>query len=683
MKQTILANKSLLALAVGATIPGQVFAQNIQQPQFSIDEEVIITASPVHGDEDKVIQGISVLSGDELREQAAATLGETLQGELGISSASFGPGVGLPVIRGQSANRVKVLQNSIDTLDVSSTSPDHANGTEALLAERIEVLRGPSTLRFGNGAIGGVVNVIDNRIPESVPESTEAAIELRHNSANSGDNLVFKVDGGEGNIAWHLDGLYRSSNNLEIDGPALREEEEHEEGEEEEETTIGFVDNSDASTSSVTGGLSWVGENSFVGFSISRLENNYGIPPGAHGHEEEEGEEEEEEEEEIIRIDLEQTRYSLKAGVNNPWSSVEELSFSFAYNDYQHIELEGEETGTVFDNEGFEGRLELVHKPWGDWKGAVGLQFKQTDFAAVGDEAFVAPADISNYGLFWLEDLQRDDWHFELGLRAERQEIDSDTGVTASHTTTTASAASQWLFTDNQHLSFSLTRAERGPSVEELFSSDEVPHLATGVFESGNPNLTEEASLNYELGYHYHSDAVTLRAFLFYNDISDFIFLSDSGIVMDELPVFNYLQQDATFQGAEAELNIALNEQLTLNLFGDYVRAELDAGGDIPRITPARIGTELAYDANNWKAKLSWTEVQDQDRPGEGEEATAGYSRVDTSLSYLIDGSNASYTLFLRGSNLLDEDIRDATSFLREFAPQAGRSFELGVRIEF
>ncbi|MDM3871826.1 TonB-dependent receptor [Porticoccus sp. W117] len=683
MKQNILASKSLLALAVG-TISAQAYAQNTQQPQTSIDEEVIITASPVHGDKDKVIQGISILSGDELREQAAATLGETLQGELGISSSSFGPGVGLPVIRGQSANRVKVLQNSLDTLDASDTSPDHASGTESLLAERIEVLRGPSTLRFGNGAIGGVVNVIDNRIPESVPESVESAVEVRHNSANSGDNLVFKVDGGEGNIAWHLDGLYRSSNNIQIDGPAMleHEEEEHEgeEEHEEEETTIGFVDNTDANTNSLTGGLSWVGEDRFVGFSVSRLENNYGIPPGAHGHEEEEGEEGEEEEE-IIRIDLEQTRYDFRAGLNNPWEGIEQLSFGLAYNDYRHVELEGAEQGTVFTNDAWESRLELVHEQWGNWKGAFGLQLQMADFAAVGEEAFVAPADISNYGVFWLEDMNIDDWHIELGVRAERQQIDPINGAEVSHTTTTLSGAAQWLFADNQHLSFSLTNAERAPTVEELFS--EGAHLATNQFIFGNSALDEETSLNYELGYHYHSEAVTLQAFVFYNDISDFIYELGRGTEMEELPVFDYVQQDATFQGAEAELNIALNEELTLNLFGDYVRAELNDGSDVPRITPARFGTELEYGAGEWSAKLRWTEVQDQDRPGDEEEPTEGYSRVDTSLSYQIDGNNADYTLFLRGSNLLNEDIRDATSFLREFAPQAGRSFELGVRVTF
>lgn len=671
----------------------QAFAETMESsidPHGSIDETVV-TASPVHGDQDKVIQGISILGGEELRERSAATLGETLQGELGISSATFGPGVGLPVIRGQSANRVKVMQNSVDILDASNTSPDHANSTEALLAERIEVLRGPSTLRFGNGAIGGVVNVIDNRIPQAVPEQSSGGFELRHNSVNSGDNAVFKVDGGEGNIAWHLDALYRSTNNLKIDGPAqLEHEEEEHEGEEEEhheeETTIGFVDNTDSNTKSFAGGLSRIGENGFFGFSISRLENNYGIPPGAHGHhheEEEPGGEEEphEEEEEIIRIDLEQTRYDLKAGLDAPWSGIEQLSASLAYNDYQHIELEGAEQGTRFTNEAWEGRVELVHQPLGDWKGAFGLQVKMADFAAVGEEAFVSPADISNYGLFWLEDLQLDEWHVELGIRAERQEVDPIDAAAVSHTTTTLSGAVQWLFSDDQRLSLNLTHAERAPTVEELFSNG--AHLATSQFSIGDSTLSEEASFNYEVGYHYHGETVSLIAFAFYNDISDFIYQRNRGDELDELPVFVYTQQDATFKGVEAELGIPVSEQLTLNVFGDYVRAELDSGGYVPRVTPARFGTELEYEVASWRANMRWTEVQDQDRPGDGEEPTEGYSRLDANLSYRIDGDNANYTLFVRGGNLLNETIRDATSFLREFSPQAGRNFELGMRMTF
>ncbi|UTW44986.1 TonB-dependent receptor [bacterium SCSIO 12696] len=692
MNHTLSISNSLPLLLVG-TFAFPAAAEDAQQNTDKAQEEIITTASPVHNDQDKVIQGITVLSGDLLLETAAASIGETLKNQPGISTASFGPSVGLPVIRGQNANRVKVLQNNIDTLDASNTSPDHASGTEPLLAERIEVLRGPSTLRFGNGAIGGVVNVIDNRIPTTVPEGIESALELRHNSANNGDNAVFKIDGGEGNFAWHLDGVYRSSNNISIDGPALLEEEEHEEEEEEheeEETTIGFVDNSDANTKSASAGFAWVDEDNYAGFSISRLENNYGIPPGAHAHEEGEEEEGEEEEEEIIRIDLEQTRYDFKAQVADPWGGFESLNIDIAYNDYEHVELEGDEVGTRFTVDGWEGRIEAVHNPWENWHGAIGLQLKMTDFAAVGEEAFfeedffVAPVEISNYGFFWLEDLQTENWHLELGVRTERQEITPVNSPQVAHNTTTLSVATQWLFADNQHFSISLTSAERAPTVEELFSNG--AHLATRQFIFGDTSLEEEASTNFELGYHYHGD-FELSAIVYQNDIRDFIYQLRTGEEMEGLPVFNYIQQDAVFTGFEITASKPITDTLTVNVFGDQVRASLDSGlgisRDVPRITPTRYGAELEYQQDQWSAKLRWTEVDDQNRAGEGETTTPGYTDVDANISYKLNAAGGDHTLFLKVGNLLDEQIRHSTSFLRNEAPAAGRHIQVGIRTTF
>ncbi|WIO74804.1 TonB-dependent receptor [Porticoccaceae bacterium LTM1] len=644
-------------------------------------EELVTTASPIHNDEDKVIQGVTVLSGDKLREKSAATLGETLSAEPGISSASFGPGVGLPVIRGQSANRVKVMQNSLDALDASSTSPDHANSAEALLAERIEVLRGPSTLRYGNGAIGGVVNVIDNRIPSELSDQISGGLELRQSSVNQGSNAVFKLNGSSDQLAWHLDGLYRSSNNIEIPGPARHLHEEDHEEHDEEETTFGFIDNTSARAHSVAGGLSWISEQGHLGLSISQLQNLYGIPAGAHIHHDDELHEEEHEEEEGgVRIDLEQTRYELSGERLNPFAGIETLNLSVAYNDYQHRELEGNEIGTRYESDGWEARLEAIHANWGNWKGAIGLQAREVDFSAIGEEAFIAPYKTTNTGLFWLEDLEVNNWHVELGLRGERQESDLQKSGSISHSTVTASAAAQWLFTENQHLSLSLTRAERAPSAEELFA--EGVHIATSQYIIGNDNLDVERSNNYELGYHFHGET-RLQVFAYYNDIADYIYQQANGEELEEMPVYYYQQQDAVFKGLEAEWQIPLNENINVELFGDYVRAEFKNGSDVPRIPPLRIGAEISYDMDIWSASLRWTDASKQDRPGENEEATAGYSKLDASFNYHIGTQAADYVLFLRGDNLLNEEIRNATSFLREVAPQAGRNIEIGVRVQF
>ncbi|MBL4567980.1 MAG: TonB-dependent receptor plug domain-containing protein, partial [Porticoccus sp.] len=303
-------NTFLVALAI-ASLPCTVLAQELQHHKLKLNKteinEIVISASPLEENTLGINQTASVLTGGLLHKKAAATIGETLQHEPGVTNSGFGPGVGKPVIRGQGGNRVKVMQDSLGTLDASSASGDHAITTEALVAERIEILRGPATLRYGNGAIGGVVNVIDNRIPDKLPEEIQGAIEYRYNSTNDQNSTVVLVEGALtdtplGSWAWHIDGLYRDSNNIEIEGLAQRPEQG--ENSTDHKTTKGFIANTDTQANTVTGGLSWIGDEGFIGVSVSTMENLYGIPPGGHAHDEEP---------EIIRIDMEQTRVDLKA----------------------------------------------------------------------------------------------------------------------------------------------------------------------------------------------------------------------------------------------------------------------------------------------------------------------------------------------------------------------------------
>jgi len=645
-------------------------------------EEIVVTASPVHSDSEKVIQGISILSGDNLRESAAATLGETLNSELGISSTAFGPSVGAPVIRGQSANRVKVMQDSLDTLDASNASPDHAPSIETLLAERIEILRGPATLRFGNGAIGGVVNVIDKRIPTKLSDDISGAIEIRHASVNDQTNNVVSVDGSHNNWAWHVDGLYRGSNNVQIPGYA---NEPHDD----EESSHGFIGNSNSRTSSGNAGISWIGNTGFIGVSVNHTNNNYGIPPGAHQHHDDENNNDEEEEhtDVIARIDMQQTRYDLKAQLVNPFSGFNKMDIRFAHNDYEHLELEGAEVGTRFLNKAWEGRVELIHNPWqivdNEWQGAIGIQAQQRDFSALGVEAFIPQSDIHNYGIFWIEDMEQDDWHFELGVRTEYQEINAKDNSTVDHNTSTLSAAMQYYFNDEQRASISMTRAERAPSVEELFANG--PHLATASFDIGNPDLDVETSDNFEFGYQ-HQNYFDFTFFAFYNRISDFIYAQQTGNIDSdsELNIFKYEQKDAVFYGAEAELSIPLNEVIKLSLFADVVRAKFqNHGGDVPRITPPRYGIETQYEDNQWRANLRVTRVNPQTHVGDSEDKTDGFIDLSANVNYDFESVDLDWVIFLRATNLLDREMRNATSYLRDIAPQAGRNIELGIRTFF
>jgi len=442
---------SAVALAIASLSTNNLKAESEPHGDHHL-EEVLVTGVLLKAQKDTALP-VNILTGEELRENATSTIGDTLQSQIGVNSASFGVGVGQPVIRGQSANRVQVLQNGTGALDVSNVSQDHANTVEGLLAERIEVVRGPATLIYGNGAIGGVVNVIDNRIPSTVPEDIDGALEYRYNSVNEGQTFVAALDGGSGNFAWHVDGVVQETNNVDIPGLSNLEEEGHDEEEgheEEEEGTFGFIDNSDTEKRNITVGGSYVTEAGFFGVSINDYSNEYGLPPGTHGHEEEEGEMHMEGEEEFF----------------------DKVSATLTSNDYTHIELEGEETGTVFDNQGIEFRSNLSHSGFSDrLKGSLGLQWIERDFEAVGEEAFIPASEISGLGVYVIESIESGDFTYEGGLRFDKQTVDTNLGCKSDESSFSTSLGAIWNFSEDANLLFSANRSQRAPGVEELFSN--------------------------------------------------------------------------------------------------------------------------------------------------------------------------------------------------------------------
>ncbi len=666
---------TFMVVLAASSLPCTVIAQTLEHDEPQLNE-VIISASPLEENATGINQATSVLIGEALHSEAAATIGETLQNERGVTSSGFGPGVGKPVIRGQVGNRVKVMQDSLGTLDASSASGDHSISTEALVAERIEILRGPATLRYGNGAIGGVVNVIDNRIPDTLPDEVQGAIEYRHNNVSDQNSTAMLVEGALvdtplGNWAWHLDGVYRDSNDTEIEGLAMRPEQGEDPAD--HETTKGFIANTDTQATTITGGLSWITDEGFIGISVSEMENLYGIPPGGHNHDEQV---------ELVRIDMEQTRVDLKAEWSDILPGIDLGRVRISHNDYEHVELEGDQKGTRFTNEAIEARVELLHQEISGWTGAIGLQLEDRQFAAIGEEAFIPKSDIQNTGLFWVGETSHGDWSYELGLRLDRQTIDPKNFSEISHNTQSLSLGSLWQMTDEQSISLSFSRAQRAPSVEELLSNG--PHHASESFDRGNANLDEETSHNIEFGYKYQGP-VDLGINVFYNAINDFIFKKNTGAVDidDELAIFQYQQEDATFKGIEASIGIPLTDQWELDFFGDYVRAKLDNSGDVPRIPPLRYGMALNYQQAQWRANLRLTEVEQQNHAGDFEEETKGYTRLDGHLHYHIDTEKGHWLIFLKASNLLDREIRNATSFLRDIAPEPAQSLELGARFSF
>ena len=378
-------------------------------------EEIIVTADPLGDVDEHMARPAQVLTKEQLESRSIHNIGEAVANELGVSSSDFGAAVGRPVIRGLAGSRVSVLENGISTMDVANIGADHAVPAEPAFARQIEIFRGPATLLFGSGASGGVVNVVNDRILKYVPGDLDADISLQYETVNDGVNGGGSFSVGAGNFAFHVDGMKRHTGDYKIPGFAELDRDPDDEMEK------GVVENSSIETESVAFGASWIGKRGFIGFSVSRLDNNYGILGGHHHHGEEEGHHEDEEDhdeeeghhedeedghggEGRPRIDLGQTRYDFEASLYDPIIGVHRIKTRFSYNDYHHDEVEtGGNVGVAFDNEEMEARVEIVHHPLGGWQGAVGLQYHHKDFAALGEEDFVLPSELESIAVFLLE----------------------------------------------------------------------------------------------------------------------------------------------------------------------------------------------------------------------------------------------------------------------------------------
>ena len=368
---------AIFFISISATYPAAYAADtdnNVQQ----LDDVVVISTGIKHATS-QAAKPVTVLSGDQLRTKVGTTIGDTLKNELGMTTQSFGAGVGTPVIRGQAGPRVRVMQNSMGNNDASTLSPDHANGVDPILAERIEVLRGPATLIYGNGAIGGIVNVIDNRIPEQVPgKIIGGAGEQRYDSTTNETSSMIKLEGGKNGYAYHVDGFYRDQGNTHIGGRAIDENavRQNEPDFSAPDNPDGLINNSKARSRGGSVGVSKIGDAGLVGISINSLEKNYGIPSDGTG-------------EDPVTVDLSQTKYDFKGQLNKPFAFADEVRMKFGYTDYKHTELDDGEVATTFLNKSYESRLELEHQPIGALKGVWGFQSTNSEFSAINADGFV------------------------------------------------------------------------------------------------------------------------------------------------------------------------------------------------------------------------------------------------------------------------------------------------------
>lgn len=705
-------------------------------------DELVVRATPLPRTAEDLTRPVEVLAGSRLDEAKAATLGDTVNRLPGVQSSYFGPGVGRPIIRGLDGARVQVLSDGLASGDVSTVSVDHAVSIEPFLANQIEVLKGPSTLLYGSGAIGGAVNVIDGRIPERATGAPlEGRAELRAGSGNDERTGMLRLDGtsASGNLVFHLDALHRETGDYDIPGyaesAALREEEhgdhDHEEEEDghEEELAHGTLPGSAVRTDSGALGVSWVGERGFVGVGASLFNSRYGVPGHSHAHEEDEhGHEDEdgddhdhgdehghdEEHGDGVSIVMDQRRYEVRGGLDR-LGAFDTLRVKLARTEYTHTEYEGRDIGTVFDNDSTELRAELTHRDWAGWDGAFGLQAWERKFEAIGEEAFVPASDSRDVGLFWIGTRTFGPVDVELGARHDRNRIEVDEveaiGPSRDFDATSLSAAARWHFGEDVHLSFGLDRAQRSPTSEELYSNG--LHVATRSYEFGDPQLDRETANRAEVGLHWHHGPFRFGASVYAVDYRDFIYLADTGIEDGGTPARVWTQADTRFTGGELDLQWTFLENASgrwlLRGFGDAVRGRLDGDGtrevsfavphgdhfhnyttdialdgNLPRLAPWRAGAELRWEGDQWRAGLGAIRYARQDRVAQYEDKTPGYTLVNANLAWHLDtrGGQA-LELFLDGTNLLDEEARPHTSFLRDLAPLPGRSVSAGVRLFF
>lgn len=655
-------------------------------------EEIVVTGNPLKTDD--VVAPVSSLSGADLVLKRGATLGDTLDGIAGVSNASFGPNAGRPVIRGLDGDRIRVLSNSGATFDASSVSFDHNTAIDPLAIERVEVLRGPAALLYGGGAIGGVVNVIDNRIPKEAISGAGGAIEMRVGGPERERGSAGLLEAGNGSLALHADGFDRTTGNYRVPrGAGLGDR----------------IVNSGSSSKGGALGASWTFAGGHMGLSRAEYRSNYGTVA-----------------EPDVKIDMKQSRTTLEGEMTGLGQTLESLSARIGQTDYRHTELEGSEVGTRFTNKGHDFRLEARHAPLGPASGLVGVQAESFTFAALGEEAFVPSTRSRNQAIFLYEEVQPGPWKISMGARAEINRVTS-AGEAASGIARFGSAAEKVfrLFSASTgvllkldadaSLTASLSHSQRGPAFYELFADG--PHVATAAYELGDRSLQREKSNALDAGVQWKwgpSGKSNARVGVFMNRFDNYIALRRSGILRDAqgrtgvidcgdgtsresgcaariLPEFRYQGVKAGLSGFELEARLRLVEKphtLDWEVKADYTRAQDRTNNEpLPRIAPMRLNQALIYSSGHWSLR---TDVDYSARQGRvpGNDlagATPAHTLVHAALSYTAQLPGATLLAFLKLNNIGDRLAYNASSIdtVRLLAPLPGRGIKAGVQLNF
>ncbi len=730
---------SAIALGLAAT-SSPVLAQERDDPTLP---RIVVTADPF-GDRrvDDLIQPVTVITGEALeRRRSSGTIGEVLDGLPGVANSDFGPGVGRPVIRGLQGSRVQMLEDGLRVVDVSGEGGDHAIGVDPLRARSVEIFRGPATLLYGSGAAGGVVNVVTNRFDPEISDGPRFT-GLGSYGENGNDwqghaNLEVPIGPA---FSLRADYSIRRTDDFDIKGFQQVDQTEGRRG----KLVISDIENDAWSINGI-----WRGAWGYAGLGFSSWESDYGIPENFDARPRDMGGQSDE----FERILAEYDRVDFRSEFVNPFPGFTAARLKLAYTEFEQQEVEFEfertpeggeldetEVETAFANDEFEARVEFAHVPISGLRGVLGAQFNDREFEAGNPEDeeeifYVRPVESSTVALFALEELPTGFGRLEFGARVERErtspedvfeaEIEGVTGPdggfvafpdtlkSKTFTTLSMSAGAIIDLTPRVHLRTSLTGSERAPSIEQLYAFGR--HAAAGTFEIGDPDLSKETYVNFEVGLDRHHGNFRYDLTLFYNRADDFVFLESvddgsgapvfvndlgqrpgEGETGDCLPgdggdcrfrnqlVFN-VQRDAEFYGGEllAVYDVRSGEvPVSLRASGDLVRGKLRSGGNLPRITPPRAGFGIDTGWREWAVSLDYQRVFKQSKTAEVEESTSGYNLLGFDVVWSPNAFKG-LRLFVKGRNLTNDDGRRHQSFFRDEAPIIGRAFTGGIRYDF
>ena len=666
-------SRAALLTAVGwVALAGVAAAQSA--PRSAELDEVIVTGAPYGISARATTIATTVIDEETLAAAPASSLGDLVAGLPGMRSTDFAPGASRPVIRGLSGPRVQVLTNGIGLIDASSVSPDHQVATDPAEASRIEIVRGPATLAYGGTAIGGVVNVLDNRIPTGMPDGIDGMVSTQASSVDSGWSTSARATFGLGPIAISVDGVKKETDDYDIPSPAISQRLAAARGI--ARGPGGTQPNSFSQLESRGVGAAWIGSRGFLGGSYKTLSSTYGTVA-----------------EPDVFIQLEQTREDVRGELRFDGGPFQRLTGSWGHADYSHTEFEGPgNPGTVFQSDGQEARADLVQQTRNGWNGAVGVQALSRTFEAIGTEAFVPASEVEEAGVYAVQRLDRAGWGLEGGLRYDRRSVTATplsggSEIERDFGNWSGSAAAFIRPTANLFLGLSLAHNERAPSEVELFADG--LHVATGVYETGDPTLDNETVTTIEGTVHYAAGPFSGDLHAYASTYDGFIDERDTGGVFvdggESFPIFQFVQTGADFLGFEAEASYDLwsggERGLTLEGAADFVHADTDLG-PAARIPPYSLTSRLVWTSTPFDASLEVRHVGQQDRLADHELGSDSYTMVNLSGAWRPFADKA-VTLFAEGRNLTDTEAREHVSFLKDVAPLPGRNFRAGINYRF